>query len=379
MRVLHLVDGYPPAGGCAGRWCQGLSRALVRRDVAVQVLSATSQPDGSELASGGGDIDEGVRVQRVVMRAPLYLLRRLRPGFRTRPPRPWSGALRGLLVRAAAAHDVVHMHGVVPPHAWWAVLGCRLARRPLVYSPGLHDRRALTASVCGLVSRADAVVVFHPGEGDWLRGAGSRVTRLEEMDDPGPPPGTRGVPAWRSILGLAEGDRLVVFPGRAAWDSGAVTFIDAVRLLRLGGLPVVPAIVNPGAIDDWLRRLWQASRVPIVGIVVADAAERASLLAAADIVVVPADSCAGTVPEGWAAETPVLAPERESLRVVDGALRVFPAGDPLALAREMGRLLHSSTARRDAAQGEQRTAAGWSFVAARMEEVYRALVGARRF
>jgi len=318
-------------------------------------------------------------VQRAVTSAPLHLLRRLRPGWRTRSPRPWSGALRGLLLRAAAAHDIVHVHGVRPPHAWWALLGCRLARRPFVYSPGLHDCRALTASVCRLVSRADAVVVFHPGEGGRLREAGSRIARLEEMDDPGPSRGTPGVPAWRSIVGLAEGDRLVVFPGRADWESGAVTFIDAVRLLRLSGQPVVPAIVNPGPIDDWLRRLWQASVVPVVGIVVADAAERANLLAAADLIVLPADSCSGAAPEGWGTETPVLAPEGESSPVREGALRRFPAGDPLALAREMRRLLRAPAARLDAAaRCQERTAAGWSSVAARMEEVYRALVDARR-
>ena len=200
-----------------------------------------------------------------------------------------------------------------------------------------------------------------------------RVARLEEMDDPGPPLGTPGAPAWRSILGLAEGDRLVVFPGRVDWESGAVTLIDAVRLLRLGGQPVVPAIVNPGPIDDWLRRLWQASRVPIVGIVVADAAERASLLAAADLIVLPADSCAGAV----LSETPVLAPEGESSPVREGPLRLFPAGDPLALAREMGRLLRAPRARRECLRQEP-SAAGWSSVAAKMEEVYRELVAARR-
>ncbi len=225
-----------------------------------------------------------------------------------------------------------------------------------------------------LVSRADAVVVFHPGEGDWLRGAGSRMARLEEMDDPGPTRGRRGVSAWRSIVGLSEGERLVVFPGRADWENGAVTFIDAVRLLRLAGQPIVPAIVNPGPIDDWLRRLWQASRVPIVGIVVADAAERASLLAAADLIVLPADSCAGAVPE----ETPVLAPAREDSPAREGTLRRFPGGDPLALAREMGRLLRVPGGRQDAARGQQPTTVGWSSVAARMEEVYRALVAARR-
>ena len=373
MRVLHLVEGYPPAGGCAGRWCQGVSRALVARGVAVQVLSLASRAEGSELAWGGADIDEGVRVERAVTFAPLHLLRRLRPGWRARSPRPWSGALRGLVLRAAATHDVVHVHGVGPPHAWWALLGCRLARRPFVYSPGLHDRCALTASVSRLASRADAVVVFHPGEGDWLRGAGSRMARLEEMHDPGPTRGRHGVPAWRSIVGLSEGERLVVFPGRADWENGAVTFIDAVRLLRLAGQPIVPAIVNPGPIDDWLRRLWQASRVPIVGIVVADAAERASLLAAADLIVLPADSCAEAAP----AETPVLAPEGQNSPVREGPLRLFPAGDPLALAREMGRLLRAPRARRECLRQEP-AAAGWSSVAAKMEEVYRELVAARR-
>jgi hypothetical protein len=265
LRVLHLVDGYPPEGGCAGRWCQGGSRALVARGVAVQVLSVASRAEGSELAWGDADIDQGVHVRRAVASAPLHLLRRLRPGWRKRAPRPRSGALRGLLLRAAAAHDAVHVHGIEPPHAWWALLGCRLAGRPFVYSPGLHERRALTRSVCRLVSRADAVVVSHPGEGDWLRAAVSRIVRLEEMDDPGPTRDRASVQAWRSILGLEDVDRLAVFPGRADWESGAVTFIDAVRLLRLSGQPVVPAIVNPGPIDGWLRRLWQASRVPIVG------------------------------------------------------------------------------------------------------------------
>jgi hypothetical protein len=353
-----------------------VSRALAARGVAVQVLSVAPRDDGSEVAWGGEDIDEGVRVQRAVASAPLHLLRRLRPGWRARSPRPWSGALRGLLLRAAAAHDIVHVHGVRPPHAWWALLGCRLARRPFVYSPGLHDCRALTAPVCRLVSRADAVVVFHPGEGGRLREAGSRIARLEELDDPGPSRGTRGVPAWRSIVGLAEGDRLVVFPGRADWESGAVTFIDAVRLVRLAGLPVVPAIVNPGPIDDWLRRLLHTSLVPIVGIVVADAAERAGLLAAADLIVLPDHSC-GAVLWGGGVETPVLAPERENSPAPDGALR-FPAGDPLALAREMGRLLRAPAPRRDTAQGQEPAAVGWSLVAARMGEVYRALVAARR-
>src|SRR5439155_893998 len=172
---------------------------------------------------------------------------------------------------------------------------------------------------------------------DWLRGTGSRA-RLEEMDNPGPTPGRRGVPAWRSIAGLAEGDRLVVFPGRADWENGAVTFIDAVRLLRLAGQPAVPAIVNPGPIDDWLRRLWQASRVPIVGIVVADAAERASLLAAADLIVLPADSCAEAAP----AETPVLAPEGQNSPVREAPLRLLPAGEPREPAKER-RLQHAVT------------------------------------
>jgi len=368
MRVLHLVDGYPPQGGCAGRWCQGLSRALAARGVAVQVLSVASRADGSELAWGGADIDEGVRVRRAVTSAPLHLLRRLRPGWRTRAPRPRSGALRGLLLRAAAVHDAVHVHGVGPPHAWWALLGCRLARRPFIYSPGLHDRRALTRSVCRLVSRADAVVASHPGEGDWLRAAVSRMARLEEMDDPGPTRDGPGVPAWSSILGLEEGDRLAVFPGRADWESGAVTFVDAVRFLRLAGQPVVPVIVNPGPIDEWLRRLWQASGVPVVGVVAADASERASLLAAADLVVMPADSCAGAVP----ADAPVLAPEREGS---PGALLPFPAGDPLALAREMGRVLRVPAVGRGAAEP---TTDGWSRVGTRMEELYRGLLAARR-
>src|SRR3989442_11830472 len=102
--------------------------------------------------------------------------------------------------------------------------------------------------------------------------------------------------------------------------------------------------------------------------------EGASLGGAAALAVLPADSCAGAVPDK---EAPVLAPERENSPVLEAVLRRFPAGDPLALAREMSRLLRAPRARRECLRPEP-AAAGWSSVAAKMEEGYREVVAARR-
>jgi GT2 family glycosyltransferase/glycosyltransferase involved in cell wall biosynthesis len=366
VRVLHLVGSYPPGGDCAGRWCQGLSRALADRGLAVRVLTLDSSLEGSGVARRL-ELDAGVEVERFSMSEPLHLIRRMGPGWRTRGAEPWSGALRGAILRGVAAHEVVHIHGVTPPHGAWAANAARLAGRRVVYTPHLHGLETVTENVRGLARGADAVTIAHPDEAGWLRARDASPKRIVEAGDPGPVPGP--VTGGPRALGLAEGERLLVFLGPPGWENGAMTFVDAVRLVLLAGHPAVAAIVGGGA-EELMRRFWQTNLVKVIEIAAPDVDERRGLVAAADAAVLPDDWCAGMVAEGWASGTPVIAPGREGAATAQERLHTFGRGDPLGLARAILRVFE----RRDSYAPQAADPAGWPVVAQTIERMYAALL-----
>jgi glycosyltransferase involved in cell wall biosynthesis len=357
VRLVHVVDDLPAAAA----WCGGVARALARRGHDVRVL-AVARAAGAA-AWGSHDLDDGVRVRRLPPSPPLAALARLagRPAARRSP------ALRGALGRAVLAHDAVHLHGATAPGARLAWLATRLARRPLVVTPHLGPEPP-GAAARWLCARADAVVLVGPEEEALVRRAAVVARRfvVSGVGAPEPEPGTGG---WRERLGVAAGDALVVFDGPTDWGTGAIPFVDAIRLLRLEGRAVTAVLLGEyRAGDGRPRRLWQAGRVPVIEPPPLSPGERHALLGAADAVVLPSGWRLGAAYDAWEAEVPVLAPDDGGAGVV-----TFPSRDPAALARRLAALLDDPTGTAGLVVAGRRRlgeAPSWAAVAARMESLY---------
>lgn len=124
MRVVHVTPYFAPAFSYGGppRSILGLSKALVRAKVDVEVVTTTANGAADLPASrNGGELFEDVRVR--------YL------------PRAWPRRLfaaRGLareLASAAARADIVHVHGLWNAPAWLGAHEARAADRPYVLAP----------------------------------------------------------------------------------------------------------------------------------------------------------------------------------------------------------------------------------------------------
>jgi len=386
MTVLHLVDGYPPSHGFARRWSRELSHALADRGHAVQVLSLappTVHIGGPAfMAWGPVDFDEAIRVWRCATSAPLLALRRLAWRSHTSAR---STELQRLLWKGRLTCDLFHLHGIEPPHALWAWASCRVARRPLVITPHVENGRVLSgATARWMLRRADAVIVLDVEEAVLLRRAGIRprllvqvgtpVTESAAFDD-GRPGARRSRPAR-----FSEEDTLLVFAGACDRRSGVLTFVDAVRLLRLEGRQVVAAVMGDYGPDEYTRRLLKTTLVPMLNLPVVHPVDRFRLLAAAAVVVLPTDWHSGDAFDAWVADTPALAPQEEGHFLNEDILPRFPAGDPLMLAQHIATILRGAGGRSlvGACRARLAEAPSWTEVGIRVEGVYRKLLADRR-
>jgi hypothetical protein len=359
-----MVDAQPAATA----WCRGVGRALAGRGHDVEVLTPVRGLGAT--AWGARDLDGGVCVRRLAPSPPLAAIARL--GGRRVGQR--SPALRGALVRAVVTHDAVHLHGWAAPCARLAWLATRIARRPLVVTPHLGPEPPVAAARW-LCARADAVVLVAPEEEALVRRE-SLVARRFVMSAVGAPEPEPAGGEWRERLGIAAGDAFVVFSGPTDWGTGAIPFVDAVRLLRLEGRGVSAVLLGEyRAGDEKPRRLWRAGLVPVVEPPPLSDGERHALLSEADAVVLASGWHLGAAYEAWEADTPALAPG-----AVGAGVATFPPLDPAALARRLAALLDDPAAAAGlVAAGRRRLAEApsWSAVAAPMEALYTQLRGGR--
>ena len=376
MRILHVVQRYPPAIGGAETWCAGLGRWQAAQGHGVEVLTLRAihddelwgdrDPRPLPTAVGVSDDDHGVQVSRCAVARPvgpafqrLLDLAGLPTFTRTNSPE-----LYGLLFRRIRRADLVHAHAIPGPHAFAAWIASRLARRPFVLVPYFHagqpqhEQRAVRA----LLRRADAVIAVTEAEEKALvaRGvAASRITRASTALDPAALPRPTAAPDdVRAALRVPAGSPLLAFVGRKHRTKDLDVLLAAMPLVRHRPTPVL-ALAGPSTswFEDLKRRvsLEHVRDLPAVS-----EGAKIALLAAADVLVLPSrEEAFGMVfLEAWAAGTPVLGADIPTVREVigDGGL-TFRAGDVADLAARLDELLAGTRSEELVARGRARVTA----------------------
>lgn len=354
MRILHVVQRYPPAIGGAEAWCAGLARWQVRAGHDVRVLTLTAVTDDElvgdrpraigSFALGRTDVDDGVRVWRYAPSPVGYATIRLleRMGLDVLG---WnqSAELYGVLPAVVQRADVVHVH------CWWPFMlmtwiVARVYRRRFVVTPFFHagDPQHESSGASWLLRRADRVVVLTAAEGESLVARGvsrSAIVQASNAIATGTPPAPGTRERVRAALGVPEGAPLVACIGRKAANKGLDVLLEA--WARLEGTSALLAVAGPSS--DW----WDALAPPRADSRLRDLpmlgdADKHDLLAAADLLVLPSkrESFGTVFLEAWAAGTPVLGADIPAVREVlcDGG-RTFVADDPADLATQVRALL----------------------------------------
>ena len=391
MRILHVVQRYPPAIGGAETWCAGLARWQAAQGHAVEVLTLRALHDDElwgdrdprplPTAVGASDHDEGVHVSRCIPAPPVgpAFQRMLDLAGLPTFTRTNSPELYGRLLRRVRHVDVVHAHAVPGPHAFVAWLASRLARRPFVLVPHFHagqpqhEQRAVRA----LLRRADAVIAVTGAEEDALvaRGvAASRITRASTALDPDAlPRPAAALGEVRAALRVPAGSPLVAFVGRKHRTKDLDVLLAAMPLLRHRPMPVL-ALAGPST--SWFDQLKRRAPVENVrDLPAVSEGVKMALLAAADVLVLPSrEEAFGIVfLEAWTAGTAVLGADIPTVREVigDGGL-TFRAGDAFHLAARLDELLAGTRSADLVARGRARVAAlhTWSRVGRAVHAAY---------
>ena len=400
MRLLHVVPTYVPAWRHGGPIVavHGLCKALAARGHEVTVFTTDVHGDGTLDVPRAAPVElNGVTVWYFPVGAPRRLYRspamgRALAGFL--PERQGRG---GAAAAAAAACDIAHLHSVF---LWPTAAAGRAAARagvPYLVAPrgmlvaDLLRRRGRLRKGLWLrlverrtLARAAAIHATSELEAADLAQLGLRLPPVQvvangvEAEPWNPAAAAALAPPVREALARRP---LLLFLGRLSWKKGLDRLVAALAEVP-GATLAVAGNDDEGyraRLDELAAAAGVAARVLHLGPV--HGADKAALLHGADLLVLPSysENFGNVVLEAMAAALPVVVTPEVGLAAVvrEHGAGLVAEGDPAHLAAALRDLL-ADPGRRTAMGSRGAAAAaryfGWDGVAARMEEVYRAVL-----
>lgn len=383
MRVLHVIQRYPPAVGGSETWCREVSRYLSVVGDTVKVLTLDIQDeeeywrdppqDQWTTRLGRLDWDGPVLVRRYRRSLPIHLVHHLL--FKTVLDRilglyfygPHSAEMYGQMYHEAKAADVIHLHTIPYPHNFIGYMAARLCKKRVVITPHFHpghehyERR----TNYWLLKRCDAVICVSGYERDYLVSKGVDARKIVVTGNgvhvgayvPTDLARFRTQIAQRHALSAAT--KIIVFLGRKLEYKGIATLVDACRVLSAQD-DVVLCLAGPSSpwFDEYYGALAEQERQRIIDLGTVAEGDKVNLLHVADVLVLPSrfEAFGIVFLEAWACGIPVIGAATGAIPSVigEGGL-TFAYGDPQGLVEALRTILGSpQRARAMAVAGHRR-------------------------
>ena len=401
MKVLHVIQRYPPAVGGSETWCRELCQYLAAMGDEMKVLTfdvveeeefwRDPPMDQCTIRLGRLAWDHRVLVRRYKRSLPIYSLyhsllkvvldRWLRIYFYG----PHSIEMYGRLLSEVRHADLVYLHTIPYPHNFFGHLAARLCGKPVVITPHFHPGHPHYErwSNYWLLKRADAVIVISEYERDYLAGKGVDATKIVttgtglHLDEYRATDTARFQAELRQAHGWSEHTRAILFLGRKLEYKGIATLVEAFRRLPrdLDGVLLLAGPSSPW-FDEFYRRLPAEDRARIIDLGAVSHADKVHLLHLADVLVLPSrfEAFGIVILEAWACGTPVIVASSGAMpSIVGQGGLAFEYGDAAELAAQIQRLLDDAElAGGMARRGHQRLLERytWEKVAAAVRKTY---------
>jgi len=333
MKIVNIIQRYPPAIGGSETWCQEVCRYLADKGHQVRVLTIDVNteeqfwrpPLDSErtIAFGGLAFDRGVFVRRYRRSLPIHTFHHLIYGalldrfMRIYFYGPHSGEMYGKMWREIKGADMVFLHTVPYPHNFIAFFLAKFFRKKVVIAPHFHPTHPHYERAFNywLLRHCDAVITVSPFEKEYLKGKGIAGEKLLVTGNAIHPEDYQpsNLEAFRLRVernfGLKPEDKVVTFIGRKTPEKGVSHLIEAVKNL----LPEIPSkLFLMGPSLEWYHEIYanlsQEEKQRIIDVGVVSHQDKVNFLHISDLLVLPSryEAFGIVFLEAWICGIPVL-------------------------------------------------------------------------
>jgi len=333
MKIVNIIQRYPPAVGGSEVWCQEVCRYLAKNGHDTRVLTMDinkeeefwRDPFDNEhtMAMGRLTIDEGVIVRRYKRSLPIYSLyhtvlksivdRRLKIYFYG----PHSIEMYGKMWREIKWSDIVFLYTLPYPHNFIGYALAKLFNKKTVIVPFFHPQHPHyeRKSNYWLMKKCDAVLTVSEFEKKYLGSRGVPFNKLHVTGVAIHPEQYRSMDLdfykvkLQTEYSIKPDEKVIIFIGRKTKEKGVINLIEAVRGLH-NKMPIKLFLLGPRLAwyDDFYSQLSPQDKKYIIDMGVITHQEKVNLLHLSDLLILPSqyESFGIVFLEAWICGVPVI-------------------------------------------------------------------------
>ncbi|MBI1803913.1 MAG: glycosyltransferase family 4 protein [Ignavibacteriae bacterium] len=360
LRIVNIIQRYPPAVGGSETWCREISCFLAQRGHDVRVLTMNVNyeeefwQDRSRRKENPPfkffEQDGLVSVRRYRHTPPVFILhhllfkRILDWQFGIQFYGPHSIEMYAKMWRQIKQANVVMLHTLPFPHNYVGLFVGKILRKPVVIVPHFHPEHPdyERPSHYWLLNKCNVIIADTCFEAEHLVKHGVKSAKVNiagvgvHLDQYHP----HDLDLWRQKIefewGIRPGDNVIAFVGRKMENKGIAILIEAVKRFA-SELSVKLVLAGPAF--EWFRVLYAQlpsdDRQFIIDAGVLTHQEKVNLLHSSKLLVLPSkfESFGVVFLEAWACGIPVIGTTEGAMpEVIGDAGWTVPYGDAAALA-----------------------------------------------
>ncbi|MFH1783008.1 MAG: glycosyltransferase family 4 protein [Candidatus Omnitrophota bacterium] len=378
MKILNIIQRYPPSIGGSEIWCQRICRYFAKLGHKVTVLTLDVYKEEEYwfdppiynhiIEFGKIEYDEGVKVIRCRRNKIHPLLFRLfeaiNKSFKIYLYGPHSIELFFRIIREVMRVDVVHLHTIPYPHNILGFFIAKLFRKKVVITPHFHIGHVLyeTKANFYLMRRCDAVFAVNDYERKHLiqKIDPKKVHVAYNTVDPSEYK-TKDIDVFKKEVfdkyGISSEHKIIIFLGRKIEYKKVDTLVEAVRALKKD-IKVKLFLVGPNFpwYEGYCVHLPEEDKRDIIDFGIVTNQEKAKLLRVSDVLVLPSKFEAFGIVflEAWASGLPVIGVDTPTVaKVIDKGGLLFNYGDSNDLRDKLFDVLSNGLGKKLADKGKE--------------------------
>lgn len=405
MKIVNIIQRYPPAVGGSETWCQEVCRFLAKKGHNIKVLTLDVNEEEeywrepidnrSTIVFGKMIFDNGITIRRYRRSLPIFSVyhifykKILDQLLNIYFYGPHSLEMYGRMWREIKKADIVFLYTLPQPHNFIAFLTAKFLRKKVVFAPFFHPNHPFyeRRSNYWLLKHSDSIITLTHFERNYLKSKGVPAAKIYvtgcgiHPEEYAPKQLEQFKSRLQSEYGIRNSDRVITFIGRKIPEKGVGFLIEAVKDL-CRDIPLKLFLVGPSF--DWykdlLNSLSSKEKEVIIDLGTISHQEKVNLLHLSDLLVLPSkyESFGIVFLEAWVCNVPVIGTTEGCMpEVIGEGGFLCEYGNTEDLKLKIKNAIIYNNKKRIASRGKERvfTIYNWNIIAKEAEKAMKRALG----